>query len=193
MLPIGPLMIEHRLIERMIHIMEEALKRARQENRIDVDLVASSVRFIRDYADRCHHGKEEDILFRELEKKSLQEKHAEIVRQLREEHRWGRETTGKMSDALEAYGSGDSNALASLLDHMEALVRFYPRHIETEDRRFFMPVMKYFSDEEKDAMLEEGYSFDSRLHHESYEESVASWEGKTGFKLKSPRRTSGES
>lgn len=184
MLPIGPLMIEHRLIERMIALMGEVLKTARRENRIDVDFVAASVRFIRDYADKCHHGKEEDILFRELEKKSIKEKHSEIMRQLVAEHKWGRETTGKMADASKAYGKGDSKALSPLLEHMESLVQFYPRHIETEDKRFFMPIMDYFTDKEKDAMLQEGYAFDSRLHHDAHEDSVSAWERSIGFQFK---------
>ncbi len=64
MLPIGPLMIEHRLIERMIKVMQEGLQRMKTERKADPLFIETAVDFIRTYADQCHHGKEEDILFR---------------------------------------------------------------------------------------------------------------------------------
>ena len=49
---------------------------------------------------------------------------------------------------------------------MEELVGFYPKHIEKEDKHFFIPITEYFNTAEKDAMLEEGYEFDQKLIHE---------------------------
>lgn len=73
MMPVGPLMIEHRLIERMIEVIRKKIKIMRTEQAADTQFIEDAVEFIRIYADRCHHGKEEDILFRELDKKhSLQ-------------------------------------------------------------------------------------------------------------------------
>ena len=63
----GPLMIEHRLIERMLTNVKNLLVQVGQTQKIDPLLVDKAVDFIRTYADRTHHGKEEDILFRGLE------------------------------------------------------------------------------------------------------------------------------
>ena len=68
MLPAGPLMIEHRLIERMIKILDRSLRKMEREKELDLNFIDTLVDFIRTYADRCHHGKEEDILFRDLSK-----------------------------------------------------------------------------------------------------------------------------
>ena len=57
---------------------------------------------------------------------------------------------------------------------MRLLVEFYPKHIEVEDKRFFIPVMEYFSKNEQDAMLKEGYEFDQKLIHERYQ-SIVKW------------------
>jgi hemerythrin-like domain-containing protein len=62
----GPLMIEHRLIDRMIGIIKRILSQIEKEEKVDPVFVDTTVDFIRTYADRTHHGKEEDILFREL-------------------------------------------------------------------------------------------------------------------------------
>ncbi len=176
MMPIGPLMIEHRLIERMIALLKQALREAAKEQRVDPRFIERATRFIREYADRCHHGKEEDILFRDLEEKPLTEEHRRIMEELVEEHRWGRETTRALVSANERYDRGDRNALSEIVDAVERLVDFYPRHIEKEDKGFFLPVMKYFSDEEKDRMLKEGHAFDSDLLHREWDDLVSSLE-----------------
>ena len=103
MMPIGPLMIEHRLIEQMIGIMQQELEWIEREREANPVFIETAVDFIRTYADRCHHGKEEDILFRELANKSLSDEHRRTMEELTEEHRWGRETTGKLVEANMRY------------------------------------------------------------------------------------------
>jgi len=62
------------------------------------------------------------------------------------------------------------------MECIRLLIDFYPKHIEKEDKHFFLPVMDYFSDQEKDAMLQEGYEFDSSLIHNEYADKVSTWE-----------------
>lgn len=168
MMPIGPLMKEHRLIERMIALMEEELGRLKEGEELDCDFIDTAVDFTRTYADRCHHGKEEDILFRELAKKPLSGEHSRTMRELLEEHVYGRKTTATLVEAKERHVQGDSQALGSVVSALQDLVEFYPAHIEKEDKRFFVPCMKYFSRQEQDEMLKEFWEFDKRLIHEKY-------------------------
>jgi hypothetical protein len=56
------------------------------------------------------------------------------------------------------------------------LVEFYPRHIEKEDKHFFIPCMDYFTEAEKEAMLKEEWEFDRSLIHEKYRNIVISAE-----------------
>ena len=168
MLPIGPLMIEHRLIERMVAVMKVELARIEREVKIDHEFISIATDFIRSYADRCHHGKEEGILFLELGKKRLTGEHQKIMDELVEEHRWGRKTTFKLVDADKKYAEGDKAALLAIIECMKSLIEFYPRHIEKEDRQFFLPAMDYFTDQEKATMLKDEYEFDRTLIHEKY-------------------------
>jgi len=138
------------------------------------------VDFIRLYADRCHHGKEEDILFRELAGKPVSEEHRGIVAELVKEHQWARQQTREMVEATRRYAEGEQDAYLTVTARLSALVDFYPRHIEKEDRHFFLPVMRYFSEQEKEAMLREGVEFDSTLIHEKYRAVVAEQERKQG-------------
>jgi len=168
MLTVAPLMIEHRLIERMIHVLGSELALIASSSNPNLVLVDSAVDFIRTYADRTHHGKEEEILFRELECKKLSAQHKAVMDTLIKEHMFAREQTGALMEAKERHLDGDLGALAEMASHMRTLIEFYPKHIYTEDQEFFIPVMDYFTLAEQQAMLGEFRQFDRRMIHEKY-------------------------
>ena len=58
---------------------------------------------------------------------------------------------------------------------MEMLVKFYPKHIEKEDKHFFLPCMDYFNDAEKGVMLNEMREFDRNMIHEKYTKVVETY------------------
>jgi hemerythrin-like domain-containing protein len=176
MLPIGPLMIEHRLIEKMIELMKHELLQGEEQQKINPRFIETATDFIRAYADRCHHGKEEDILFRALEKKALSNGEKRILEELVEDHKQGRGLTRRLEEANERYAGGDPEALPVIVECLKTLAAFYPRHIEKEDRHFFIPIMTYFTKEEKEAMLAEEYEFDRKLIHEKYRNVVTQWQ-----------------
>jgi hemerythrin-like domain-containing protein len=173
MLPIGPLMIEHRLIEKMIAVIKKEIARMERQGKINPEFIDLAVDFIRMYADRCHHGKEEDILFRDLDKKPLTQEHKQIVNELVEEHKQGRKTVADLVEAKGKYLKGEPEGFPQMLDRLKFLVDFYPRHIEKEDKHFFMPIMNYFSPEEKEAMLQEESEFDKNLIHQIYKNKIS--------------------
>ena len=82
MMPAGPLMKEHRVIERMIELLRKEAERIAEAREVDPTFIDTAVDFIRTYADRTHHGKEEDILFRELAKKDLSGRHQRVMDEL---------------------------------------------------------------------------------------------------------------
>jgi hemerythrin-like domain-containing protein len=172
MMPIGPLMIEHRLIERMIDVMREELNIFEKEKKLNPEFLKTAVDFIRTYADRCHHGKEEDILFRELGEKELNDEHRHIMEELIEDHRWGRKMTARLVEANRRYIEGDRDAMSTAIDCMKSLIQFYPKHIEKEDKHFFIPCMDYFTEAEQQSILREEWEFDKNLIHEKYKNIV---------------------
>ncbi|HOI93114.1 MAG TPA: hemerythrin domain-containing protein [Syntrophobacter fumaroxidans] len=177
MKPIGPMMWEHRLIEQMLRVCEREIKKSKESDELDVIFIDAIVDFIRTYADRTHHGKEEDILFRDLEKKRLSPEHARIMKELVDEHVHSRETVKQLVEAKERYLRGEGTA-REVVAHLEALARFYPLHIEKEDKHFFYPCMEYFTKEEQDRMLAEFYEFDRKMIHEKYRNVVERMEAR---------------
>jgi hemerythrin-like domain-containing protein len=161
MMPIGYLMIEHRLIERMIKLLIGELARMRKRNKADLVFLDQAVDFIRSYADRCHHGKEEDILFRDLAKKRLLASHRKTMNQLIKEHKMGRNAVKRLIAARAVYEERKMQGLRGIKREVKWLSEFYPRHIAKEDRGFFIPTMSYFSQKEQARMLGEFCRFDS--------------------------------
>jgi hemerythrin-like domain-containing protein len=172
MKPIGPLMWEHRLIEKMIDVLRNQVETIRSKGDVNGVLIDQAVDFFRAYADRTHHGKEEDILFRDLEKKALSPEHRKIVDELIEDHKVARKMVGGLLEAKERYFEGAPGAAIEVADYLSKLVSFYPVHIEKEDKRFFFPCLSYFSEEEQKKMLQEFYEFDRKMIHEKYKRLV---------------------
>lgn len=176
MKPIGPLMREHRLIGRCIPLLASQVRRIRKEKTIDLFIIDTVVDFFRTYADRTHHGKEEEILFRDLATKALTPEHARVTAELMDEHRYARSITHDLVAAKERYLQGDAASLAGVIASLENLAGFYPKHIEKEDRHFFS-IIDYFTRQEQDAMLLEFVEFDRKMIHEKYGKVVEFLEG----------------
>lgn len=178
MMSVGPLMIEHRLIERMIKLLKEKSQKFNKEKEADIFFIDKAIDFIRMYADKCHHGKEEDILFRDLARKQLQFEHKKIMDELIQEHVYALSITKSLVTTKEKYALGNKDALSDIVKLMGELAVFYPKHIEKEDKYFFLPCMKYFSQQEQSIMLNEFWEFDKKLIHEKYKAIVEEIEGK---------------
>lgn len=172
MLPISVLMTEHRLIERMIKLMGIELERILKENKADVDFIRTAVDFIRTYTDKCHHGKEEHILFRDAAKKPLPEDLRKTLDELLSEHATGRNATTELASAGQKYSDGDKTAINNITKYMKTLFEFYPKHIEKEDKHFFLQSMDYFSKQEQADMFEQFREYDRSIIHEIYRNIV---------------------
>ena len=57
---------EHRMIEQVLNCLEKMAETACVSRVFDRDSAREALEFFRHFADRCHHGKEEDILFQRM-------------------------------------------------------------------------------------------------------------------------------
>ena len=109
---------------------------AADAGRWDVDGFADCVTFIRLFADACHHGKEEDLLFPELEAAGMPREHGPIAVMLHE-HQQGRALARQMAGALDAARAEDGGARATLRNAAAAYVSLIRAHIQKEDHVLF--------------------------------------------------------
>ncbi len=178
MLPVGPLMKEHRNIERMVALIADEAERLAADNgeEPNPDFNYDALTFMREYADECHHGKEEDILFEELQDRDISEEHQEIMERLLNDHARGRELAAGLEEATDRWEDGDEAARGDMVEALQGIAELYPDHIATEDDDFFIPVMEYFSDDEQEEMIEEMWDFDHDLFTDVYQGCLAEYE-----------------
>nr|WP_272881447.1 hemerythrin domain-containing protein [Fundidesulfovibrio soli] len=170
-------MHEHRLIERLLKLVAHEVEHIESGQQPDSDFIDQAVDFFRIYADRCHHGKEEEILFRELAKKPLSPGEQKELAELMEEHVQGRFLVRAISETNLGVGRHDNTvSVKTLVSLLRQLIDFYPLHIAKEDKHFFHPIMSYFSRQEMDAMLQEFDEFDRQMIHEKYTNLVSTRE-----------------
>lgn len=176
MTPIAPLMIEHKLIGRVISLMAREAKRVESGGPPNPVFVDNVVDFVRVFADRYHHVKEEDILFGEVRKKALPEALARVVDELTQDHRRQRAVVQELADANAELGHGNTAVVPAMIEAMKAFVEFYSKHMAKEDQQFFPSIMGYFTEVEKQAMLEKEIAIDRILMPERFSVMVESME-----------------
>jgi hemerythrin-like domain-containing protein len=133
--PTAILREEHRRILDVTGALERQLDPARTETADPVQL-GRCVRFLRLFADACHHGKEEDILFPTLEDHGLPRDSGPIAVMLAE-HREGRRLVEIMANALPELSAGDEDAMERFTRAGHDYADLIRGHIGKEDGVLF--------------------------------------------------------
>jgi hemerythrin-like domain-containing protein len=71
MTPTEQLKEEHEGIQLMLRILDKVCQRLASGVRVDTGHLEKILEFIKVFADKCHHGKEEDLLFPEMGKAGI--------------------------------------------------------------------------------------------------------------------------
>lgn len=172
MKPIAPLMFEHRLIERMVGVMEDAVTSIQSGKKVNPAFVDMVLDFFRTYGDKIHHGKEEDILFAALAKKNLSPDHKKMLDILIDDHVQARKMMEKLAEANKQYVKGNADAGHDIITYLKALNVLYRKHIELEDKHFFIPSLGYFTKDEMNTILNDMWEYDRNMIHIKYRQVV---------------------
>ena len=71
MTPTEQLKEEHKAIKLALEILEKICQKIEAKDEVKQSDIEAMLEFIRTFADKCHHGKEEDLLFPALEETGL--------------------------------------------------------------------------------------------------------------------------
>jgi hemerythrin-like domain-containing protein len=133
MLDVTAVMVEeHRLILRMIAQVEYQAAEVEAGRSDDWRFFLDAVDFIRSYADRFHHAKEEDVLFVALVANGMPEKRSPIEAMLIE-HDQGRAFVAAMEGAARAALAGDTTQAVVIVDSARGYAKLLRDHIHKED------------------------------------------------------------
>ncbi|MGQ9581935.1 MAG: hemerythrin domain-containing protein [Thermoplasmatota archaeon] len=151
--PTEELRQEHRAIEVMLKVMGAVAERLRRGGAVEQRDLERVVEFLQVFADRCHHGKEEELLFPALVEAGAPGESGPVGVML-EEHRLGRERIKSLAEAAEARGRGAADASSRIVESVNGYVGLLSEHIYKEENLLFPMADARLSDEKGRAILE---------------------------------------
>ena len=165
--PLEDLMREHGLLNRILLIYEECVRRLESKNEMTGEAVARAATIIQKFVEGYHEKLEEEHLFPRLVKLP---KMKDLVRVLKAQHEAGRTIT---TEILAVAPSNDM-AKKRLAELLRAFVRMYRPHEAREDTVLFPAFQSLVTEKEYDKL---GEAFEAREHQlfgeDGFEKMVA--------------------
>ncbi len=144
--PMQVLKDEHRVIERVLDAMEVQLPRP-----VDAEFFRQAIDFLRNFADGCHHAKEEEELFPVLESVGIPREHGPIGCMLNE-HEMGRAFIRVIDANIDAAAQGDATAASTLRQAAAGYIQLLRQHIDKEDNVLFVMADRALGPHEQELM-----------------------------------------
>ena len=149
--PMKKLVDEHVLIKRWIALIPKVVENLDIESETGYRLILDGIDMIRSYADKYHHAKEEEILFKYFDENT------DILKVMHEEHKRGRQLVKDMLDALE---NRDRKTIAeNLMTYRELL----SEHIHKEDDILYPWMDKQLSNQQVGELLAKFEAVDRQI------------------------------
>jgi len=139
---------EHDAILKMLGVTDLVAQKLDRREAVAPETLSGLLEFFRLFADTCHHGKEEDLLFPMLEKKGLPRAGGPIGVMLWE-HDKGRALIREMASAAEAYRSGDAASGPRWALAATGYADLLREHIMKENEILFVMAQRMLSDAEQ--------------------------------------------
>jgi hemerythrin-like domain-containing protein len=163
---------EHEAILYVLQIIEQMILKQKSDEQLQLQYYDELVFFLKTFADKCHHGKEENYLFNELVKKGIPNEGGPIGMMLKE-HAQGREYIAQMSRYIEEKNIDGFNRGA---EQYRDLLR---NHIEKENNVLFQMADKVIDEQEQAIMFEKFEEHEENVigHgvHEKLHEMIDVW------------------
>jgi len=146
---------EHRLILRMISLLENNAHLTVATDFSDWQFYLDGVDFIRNYADRFHHAKEEDVLFKALLTNGMPRDNSPVAAMLME-HDLGRAYVAAVEVAVLDTLAGQSGLRETIAGNALAYAELLRGHISKEDEILYPLAERVIPDSMREAIIE-GY------------------------------------
>lgn len=154
------LMNEHRLIERVLDAIEGFAEEARRKGSTEKEELGRFVAFLREFADGCHHGKEENILFRTMVDNGFPA-HGGPIPVMLGEHEQGRAYIGALAARAEQEGSWSAADLQAVADAALGYSELLRSHIHKEDAVLYPMAEQHLPPEVMERVGEECERFEA--------------------------------
>jgi len=160
------LMREHRIIESVLASLLTFARDVRPEDREEVRRFGE---FFSQFADRCHHGKEEDLLFARMRDFGFPADSGPLAVML-SEHVEGRSHVRALRDVGAGSGPLTVDEVKAIKEHTEMYVPLLANHIIKEDRILYPMALRAIPPEALDRLVAEYDAFESSVMGEGEHE-----------------------
>ena len=172
---------EHRIIERVLTVLEREVKRLRRDKPVDLDVLRGAVEFCRGFADKCHHGKEEGLLFPAMIEHGIPEEEGPLS-VMREEHEKGRRFLAGLAEGIEIWQRDPAQGKRLVLDNASGYTALLRSHIDKEDNILFVMAEAAIPPEKQRVLQERFEQFEREEMgggaHEKFHEMVEKLEAR---------------
>jgi hemerythrin-like domain-containing protein len=144
---------EHRLIETVVNALGGVADAIEKGQHADAAMLATAVEFLRVYADKLHHGKEETLFFPMLVKRGVPPQGCPIGG-LNHEHEKGRALVRALAEQAPAYAQGKPGAKEGVLEALRGILDLYQNHIWKEDAMVFPMADKVLTEADQTELTE---------------------------------------
>ena len=148
MRPTETLMHEHQIILLAIGAAEREASHMEATGQMHEDRVEQMLDLFPNFADRCHHAKEEKLLFVRMGERGMPAQGGPIAVML-QEHEMGRGFLRAAREAAPGGKSGDAGAIAQVVGALGGYARLLRAHIDKEDHILFPMADRLFSPEDQ--------------------------------------------
>lgn len=144
---------EHKLILRMIALLENNVTRMEAGRFRDWRFFLDAVDFIRNYADRFHHAKEEDVLFKALVDNGMPQDNSPVAAMLLA-HDQGRGFVRAMEEGAQQALNGEPGQIPLIAENARGYIALLRDHIDKEDNILYPLAERVLPEAPRAAMLE---------------------------------------
>ncbi|WP_350342453.1 hemerythrin domain-containing protein [Proteinivorax tanatarense] len=137
---------EHKVIKKVLSAIRAASITLLDSNKVDYDFFTNAIDFVRNFADKHHHGKEEEMLFYLMHKHLSEEDVKEPLSGMYAEHDLGRLFISNLEYALENHQNGNNGARVDIIANAIAYTDLLKRHIDKEDNAIFKFALRSLDD-----------------------------------------------
>ena len=159
---IETLMTEHRLIEKVLDSLQTFAGQLAPGQSGARKHVAGYAEFFREFADRCHHGKEEDRLFGAMTQHGFPTNGGPIFVML-QEHDLGRAHVGALAEVGQGDGELSGEEITRVKTHAQEFFALLSAHIQKEDRILYPAAVNAVPDSAMTVLAGEFDTFDSEV------------------------------
>ena len=145
---------DHEAVIQMLHILDVVKEKLSKGEDVPSGDMESMLDFLRTFVDKCHHGKEENLLFPKLVEIGIPNEGGPVGVMLAD-HVQGRGYIKGFAEGIVLYKSGDPAGRQQIIANISAYSALLEAHIHKENNVLFRMAEMHLEDPEQQELLQQ--------------------------------------